>query len=147
MTYSFIQRIVPCSILLLSTLLLSGCLYSREIAQTQRAIERHNPDVDFDRQFMFSMGSGSIGGLAELGSFFRQEEVRMASRYLEHVRRIKIGVFEVRGDAEATMDLSMLPHFRRGGWQTLARINGHEGDDVAVLYRERFGEVRDLFVV
>lgn len=125
----------------------TGCIYSREIAATQRAIERENPGVDFDKRFVFSMGRGSIGTVAELASFARVSEARMASHYLDNLSKVKVGVYELDGDYDAALDLSTIPHFRRGGWQTLARVRQLEGENVAVLYRERYGEVRDLFVV
>ena len=127
--------------------LFSGCFYSREIARTQRAIEKENPQVDFRRQVMFSMGSGSLGTLAELASFGQPAEVREASDYLRHIRRVKVGVFEIEGDLEGPLAMTHVPHFTRGGWQTVVRVREPDGENVSVLYRERYGEVRDLFVV
>ena len=134
-------------LLLLIAPLLSGCIYSREIVRAQRAIERQNPGLDFDRKFMFSMGRGSIGGLAEAASFIKEDDVRRASSYMRNLSKVKVGVFEIEGDYTGEIDVSRVPHLRRGQWQTLARFEEEEGDNVAVLYRERYGEVRDLFIV
>lgn len=140
-------RILQLALVLAMLPLVSGCFYSREIARTERAIERANPGVDFDRTFMLSMGRGSIGTLAELSSFVRQREALMASDYLREIKRVKVGVYEIEGPIDRPLSLGQLPQSRSGSWSTLARVNDGDSVNFSVMYRERFGEVRDLFVV
>lgn len=136
---------VPILLVALLLPLLSGCFYSREISRTQRAIERANPGVDFDRRFVFSMGRGSIGVLSEMSSFSRERDVRLVSDYLRNLKSVRVGMYELEGNLDRPLVLD-IPQRRHESWQTLARVRD-DSTNVSVLYRERFGEVRDLFVV
>lgn len=128
-------------------LLLSGCFYSREIASTQRAIAAQNPDVDFDRQITFSAGPNTIDVFAGLASYVRIDDVLRGSDYLRMLRRVKVGIYQIESDVDTPLVLRAIPQLRRGGWQTVARFRGDDGESVAVLYRERYGEIRDLYVL
>lgn len=133
--------------LLLMLTTFTGCFYSREIAQTQRAIASDNPDVKFDRRFTFNVGPVWTARLAELAAFGRVDEARLASDYLRDVRRVEVGIFRMRGDVPASLNFTRAPHLQRRGWQALARVREPDGENVSVLYRERYGEIRDLFVI
>jgi len=138
----------PIAAILLGLLvpLVSGCFYSREIAVTQREVARQLPEVEFRRQFMLSLGPGSVGAVSGIGSFIPHPEARAVTGYFRDLRRVKIGVFKLEGDSMAAVSPSMIRHMQNEGWQTAVRVRDDDGGLVSVLYRERYDEVRDLYI-
>lgn len=126
---------------------LSGCLYSREVARTQRAVERENPTVSFDRKFTLSVGRTGIGLLSGLASFTPVAEARDAASYLRSLRNVKIGVYEIEGEDLSDLRIGTIPHLQGRGWLTLLNLRVPGEEAVSVMYRERHGDVRDLVVV
>lgn len=124
----------------------SGCIYSREIAQTRRDFERQYPDLELKREVVLSFGPGTMGFARWVTGLVRDADAQFASRILEDVRRVKVGVYRVQGDRERNLDEYDLPALRRlRGWETAARIR--EPDEVVwILYREHRGRVEQMFV-
>lgn len=138
-----------CSLFLvgLMAVSLSGCIYSHEIAQTRKAIEREYRDADFDYLFMFTMGPGSMRTMKWLAKYVDDDDVQIARSYLDDVKRIQVGVFDVDDlpDLE-DMDVPALKRFQRGGWETAVKARDRD-EMVWVMYRERHDAVRDLYVI
>ena len=129
--------------LVLAAPVLSGCLYSREVAQTRRAIEQAYPEARFEREMVLSLGPVSLFAL-RLFSGLAPEGARGPLRDL---RRVKVGVYR----AEALPPLqdfepAQVQRLQRRGWETVVRTR--EADEATwVLYRTRRGTVRDLYVI
>lgn len=134
-------------ILVLLALSSSGCLYSREIAHTRRDIERQVPEVHFEREVVLSLGPMALRTLRWISGLVPEEEAQQASLYLRDVSRVKVGVYRSE-DAAALQHLDpiRLRRFERDGWETAVHAQ-EEGERVWVLYRERRGAIRDLYVV
>lgn len=129
----------------LFTVLLSGCIYSREIAHTRREIERTYPEARLHRQVVLNFGPGSLGLISLLTHLVPDDDVRQVARYLQDVEHVKLGVYEVE-DMPALGDLNIasLDRLQRQGWEVAVRTR--EADEaVWVLYRERGDSVRDLY--
>ena len=143
LTHSRILSLVVLPLVVLST---SGCLYSREIAQTRRDFERQYPDLDLKREIVISVGPGTMGFTRWVAGFFDDDEdMRLAARVLEDVRRVKVGVYRVEHNPR-DLDAYDLPTLRRlRGWETAARIR-EENEVVWVLYREHRGRIEQMFV-
>ncbi len=126
----------------------SGCLYSREIAQTRRDIERQYPDLHLEREVVMNFGPGMMGFARWVTGLVRDDDAQLASRMLEDVRRLKVGVYRLEGGSTLDLTAYDLPRLRRfdgKGWETAARI--HEDEEVVwVMYRERRGRIENLFV-
>ncbi len=139
-------RLLTACLLLAVTFSSTGCLYSREIAQTRRDFERQYPDLQLKREFVLSVGPGTIGFTRWLAGFADDDEdLRIATRVLEDVRRVKVGVYRVETPG-LDLDAYDLPALRRlRGWETAARIREEE-EVVWVLYREHRGRIERLFV-
>ena len=82
-------------ILCMAAVSLTGCVYSREIAQTRRDLERHYPDAEFDRQIIINLGPTSLRTFGWLAGLAPEEEAQMARDYLYEIDRVKVGVYEV----------------------------------------------------
>lgn len=138
-------RFVPLALLLL-LLPLTGCLYSREMARTRHAVEQHT-GADLDRQVVFTIGPLGLRTVGWMAGLSGDDEVALARTYLRDVRRVKVGVYEV--EAPGLLDGTAFPPVRRlerRGWETLVRVR-EDDEAVWVLYRERKGRIRDLYVV
>jgi hypothetical protein len=125
----------------------AGCFYSREIAHTRRDIEALYPGVRFEREAVVSVGPGTMHGLSRLTGLVPEYYSRLVSGYLDEIEQIKVGVYRTYGlpplDA---VDLPRLHRFEDQGW--LMAVKSLEDDTaVWVLYRERHGTVRDLYVL
>lgn len=142
LTHSRLLLLVLLPFVVVST---SGCLYSREIAQTRRDFERQYPDLALKREVVLSLGPGTLGFTRWIAGFMDDEDVRLAVRVLGDVRRVKVGVYRVEsGDLD--LDAYDMPTLRRlRDWETAARIR-EEDEVVWVLYREHRGRVEQMFV-
>lgn len=127
-------------------LLCSGCLYSREIVYMRREIQREVPDAHFEREVLLSLGPGSIRVLSWLTGFFGDEDVQMAHDYLRDIRRVKVGVYDVENLVNEDVDLSRLERFVEENWEVAVKAREEQGV-IWVLYNERHGVVRDLYVM
>lgn len=138
--------LLPLILVLLATAT-SGCLYSHEIAHTRRAIERQVPEAHFEREIVLNLGPVSLRTLRWISGLVPEEEARQAATYLRDVRRVKVGVYRSEDPAALQhVDPIRLRRFEQDGWETAVRAQ-EEGERVWVLYRERNGGIRDLYVV
>ena len=136
--------------LLMGTLLvtlLTGCLYSREIAGIRGDIEKQYPEATLEREVVFSIGSGTLGAVGWIAGRVPEEEAQMASAYLDEIDRIKVGVYNVHDlPALDDVELARLKRFEKNGWEVA--VKSREEDQVVwVLYRDYFDRVRDIFVL
>lgn len=134
-------------ILLLLTLPMAGCFYSREIAQTRRDLERQYPGARFDREVVVSLGPGSLRALGWLAGLVPEDEPQMASSYLREISRVKVGVYKTEYLPNLSeFDPISLDRFQRDGWEMAVKTH-EDNDAVTVMYKEREGSVRDLYVI
>ncbi len=145
-------RLLPLALLLV-TLTTSGCLYSREIAQTRRDIEKAYPDLHLKREFVMSFGPGSLGFARWVTGLVRDEDARFASNLLENVRRVKLGVYEIVGETPdySQYDVPGLRRFQRDGWETAVRVRETDGaredaEHVWIMYREHRDRIENMFL-
>lgn len=140
------ERIMTISLLLLTGMFASGCLYSREIAHVRRDIEHAYPDAQFDRQIVVSLGPMSLRTIGWIARFVPGDEVEMATDYLHEIRRLKVGVYRSDGGGMGGFNPNALKRFDRRDWHVAVK---YRSDDDAgwILYRERGDTVRDLFLV
>lgn len=133
--------------LLSVAMLLSGCLYSREIAQTRRDLEQHYPEARFDQEVVVSLGPASLRTLGWIAGLAPEEEAQMASDYLREISRVKVGVYEVEHLPDLNdFDPPTLRRFTRDGWEVA--VKAREDDEVVwVLYKEDHGEVSDMYAI
>ncbi len=128
-------------------LTLTGCFYSREIAHIRRDIEREFPGSSFDREFVVTVGPGFFSTVGWLAERVDDHETRRIGEYLTEIRRVKVGVYRTESlPYEGDLELEELQRFRRNGWQVAAKVRDDD-ELVWVLYRERYEEVRDVFVL
>jgi hypothetical protein len=126
---------------------LTGCLYSREVAQVRRDIEREFPGARFDREIVLAVGPGFFSTVGWITRRINDPETRRISAYLDEIRRLKLGVYRIEAlPREGPPALETLPRFRERGWEVAATVRD-EDDRVWVLYRERYRSVRDMFVL
>jgi hypothetical protein len=127
--------------------LASGCLYSREIQHTRRDIERANPGLELDRTFSASVGPVGIRLARWITSLIDDDDVKRARRYLSSVRRVKVGVYDARGEGPGSLArLSELRRFERRGWELAAHVS-EDDEEVWLFYRDRSETVTDLYAV
>lgn len=140
------NRLTSTTLLLAACTLLSGCIYSREIARTRRDIERQYPDARFDRQVVLNLGPNTLGLVGWLADISDDEDAEQASAYLRDISRVKIGVYEVENLPELSgLELSKLGRLERQGWEVAVKaVEGNEA--VWVLYREGGETIRDMYV-
>ena len=131
--------------------LLAGCLYSREIAHTTRALESDLPGASFDRQVVISLGPGALRLAGWItGLVDRTDADLQAARDMLHdVRRVKVGVYHAA--FRDGLDAVELPErlrrvLEREGWTMALRV-AEDDAFVWLYYRERRGTVRDLYAV
>jgi hypothetical protein len=134
-------------VLLTVSVSVTGCFYSREIAQTRRDIERDYPDARFHQQIVVSLGPASIRALGWLVGLAPEEEAQMAKDYLHEIDRVKVGVYRVDylPDLDA-FDPPTLRRFQDDGWEVA--VKSREDDEIVwVMYRERYNTVRDIYTI
>lgn len=137
-------------LLLVFAVFASGCIYSREISQTRRDLERSDPGARFEREMVVNLGPislrtlGLVGGLVDGGD----EDVAMARRYLREIRRVKVGVYRVEQAPDLhAFDPPALRRFQRDGWELAVKNQDEQGEVVWVFYKERKGHIRDMYAI
>ena len=126
---------------------LTGCFYSRELADTRRDIEDRYPEARFDMQGVVELGQGTFQTLGWLADLVPEPEADLIGAYLRDIRRVKVGVYEVEDLPPLDeVDLADLDRFRERDWE-LAFRRTDRYDVVWVLYRERWEVVRDVYVL
>ena len=132
-------------ILVLMGVTLSGCFVSREISHVRRDIERTWPEAEFDREFVVSVGPGLFNTLGWMAYHSQDEDGIRFGQYLSDIRRVKVGVFNVRSLPEdEVLDIPSLARFVDDGWMKAAVVRDR-GETIWALYRERHNAVRDMF--
>lgn len=140
-----ISNVAAAALVVLLILPLTGCLFSREIAQTRRDIERAYPDLRLERQIVLNLGPLSIRTVRWITGMVPDEELDMASDYLRDVSRVKVGVY--RTDNPAALQSFDAEKIRFDeSWETAVKTRDDESR-IWVLYREGGESVRDLYVV
>ena len=134
-------------LVLICGLLLSGCVVSREISQVRNDIEDEFPGARFDKQVVLSIGPGLFRTLGWIARQANDEDAYRAAEYISEMRRVKVGVYRTEHLPDGgTPDLDSLRRFERNGWMTAAKV--HDDDEhVWVMYRERYNEIRDMFIL
>ncbi len=141
------QRLLALCLLVTLVLPLSGCFYSREIANTRRDIERQT-GAELDREIVVSLGPASLRTVGWIAGLVPEEEAQMARSYLRDIRRVKVGVYQVESMPHSleAVELPKAAKLERQGWDLLAKV--FEDDEmVYVYYRERKNTIRDLYVM
>lgn len=135
------------SILLLSVLIFSGCMYSREISHIRRDIEREFPGAEFEKEFVISIGPGFFDTVGWLAKLVDDDDVHRIGDYLNEIRRVKVGVYRTEQlPFEGDLELESLQRFSENGWELAVKVQD-EQEIVWVLYREWYDEVRDMFIL
>lgn len=126
---------------------LTGCFYSREIVHLKRDLEREYPEARFERTVIVRVGTGTFRTLGWLIQLAPDDEAELVGGYLRDIRRVKVGVYEVDNlPPLRALAIPRLPRFQEEGWEVAVKVR--EDDEVAwILYRERYGTVRDLYFV
>lgn len=141
------RRAARLSLLLILSVSLTGCIFSREMASLQRDIQDQNPDLRLRRNFVLSVGSGSIHTLESIVSLLDDEDAQRAAAYLHDVDRIRLGIYDVEWkDDPRPLDVEGVNRFRAERWERALVIR--EDDTVAhLLYRPRRNSIRDLYLL
>ena len=141
------QSLLKCLILVLFAVSLTGCFYSRELAQTRRDLERQYPEARFDQEVVVSLWPATLRAVGWLAGLAPEEEAQMAKEYLREIDRVKVGLYSV--DYLPDLDEFNPPalrRFRRDGWEVA--VKAREDDEIVwVLYRERHNAVRDIYAI
>jgi hypothetical protein len=126
---------------------LSGCIVSREISHIRNEIEAEFPGAEFDTEVIISVGPGLFKTLGWILSRVPDEDANLAAAFLRDVHRVKVGVFRTRElPIDGDLELHTLRRFEREGWSMAARVR-EDDEQVWVMYRERYGHIRDMFVL
>ncbi|NNE71728.1 MAG: DUF4252 domain-containing protein [Rhodothermales bacterium] len=125
---------------------LTGCIYSREITHIRQDVEKIL-DARFEREFVMTVGPRMFRTASWIAGRVPDVYAQMASDYVREIDKVKVGVYRVE-DHPRTTELRMekVRRFSRSGWETLARVED-AGDNVWVLYREKYDNVRDMLVL
>lgn len=133
-------------LVLMLSLVSSGCIYTSEISKTRKVIEQET-DSDFETGIVVSMGSGLFQTAGWLANYVDDEDAELASRIAYGIRRVKAGYYPVESIPNLdSFDIPEMERFKRKGWKPALKVE--DDDEVSwLLYRERNGRVHDLFVV
>ncbi len=148
---SIMRRSTQVICLALCGFLATGCIYSREISHTKRAIERSNPGLDLDREIVVSLGPMSLGFTRLIASLIPadDEEFDQARGYIKYIKRVKVGVYNINfnGDQYAlNLPEEILEDHLGYGWDQLAKVRDN-GEQVWVFYRSQGDEITELYTV
>lgn len=140
------HRFTPPFLFFLAMLLCSGCFYSREIAHIRTDVE-DILDARFDQEVVVTVGPRAFRTISWIARRVPDVYAQMASDYVGEIDRVKVGVYTVRDrPTHRTLAMDKVPRFRRSGWEVAVRVEEDE-DTVWVLYRERYGSIRDMLVL
>jgi hypothetical protein len=130
----------------------AGWLWTPELSEIQREIERQLPGARFEKDVRISLGPLSLG-LARFATGFIPEgvapEAREAHDYLQEVRRVQVALYRTL-ELPALQDVRLPQHLkdriRDEGWH-LAVKKQQPTELVWVLTQEEQGLVRDIYVI
>jgi hypothetical protein len=124
----------------------AGCMWTPELSQVCRDIERQLPGASFDKEFAVSLGPISLGFARLLTGLV--PEARQARGYLGDVSRIQVAVYDashVSSIGEVRMP-RRLTRLTEEGWETAVRAR--EDDSVIwVMYRIEDDSIREMYVI
>jgi uncharacterized protein DUF4252 len=136
----------PLALLVVCLPLLSGCIYSREIANIRDDIEEIM-DARFEREVVVSLGPRMFRTASWIARQVPDVYAQMASDYVGEIDRVKVGVYRVAEQPTSRqLRIDQIPRFRRSGWEVAVRVE-EDGQTVWVLYRERHESIRDMLVL
>lgn len=124
---------------------LTGCFFSREIANTRRDIESAYPEIELEKQIVLNLGPVSLRTLGLMTRLVPEEEADMAARYLKDVSRVKLGVFRV--EHSELLDQVDVRHLGFEKDWNVAVKSRQDNERVWVLYREDAQTIKDLYFV
>jgi Domain of unknown function (DUF4252) len=140
--------VVPVIVIVVATISLGGCWSSKEIAHVRRDIESEIPGAEFRKEAEVTVESGAFFTVGRiLGRVADNEDLYEAGRYIQELRRIKVGVYRVEKlPSDDQINMFDLRRFDEGGWAPATFV---EQDDEAiwVLYREWYDEIRDMMII
>lgn len=128
--------------------MLSGCIYSRELSQSKRTIERGYPELDIDKRFTLALGPRSLHTVGWIARRIPEQETQQAATYLRTLDRVKVAIYDVDYyDEHSRSNHAAVADFEKNGWTLAVRAN-EDSEAVWVLYRADYKEdVRDIKVV
>jgi len=131
----------------LLAIVLSGCVFSREITQMKRQIERDMPEAEFDRDLVLNIGPAGLRFLGWTIGLSSDKDADEIKRHLSYVDRVKIGVFDTkRLPQDWSARVTVVEELEKTGWALAAR-RASEDELFGILYRERRGRIRDIYAV
>jgi hypothetical protein len=141
------RKSVPLLLLIMLSMVGSGCIYSREISRTRRVIEDELPGSRFDRQIVLNIGSGTLRTAGWLTSLIPDEDMEEVRQYLDDVERVKVGIYDTESlPDDGPAGAPMLSEMIERGWKVAVRVRD-ERDRVWLMYRSHRDRIRALFVI
>lgn len=142
------NRLLSFMLLVLLVPLATGCIYSRELSNSKREIERGYPDLDIDKRLTLSFGPRSLHTVGWIARRIPEEETQQAASYLRTLERVKVALYDVDYlDENSRANRAAVTDFEKNGW-TLAVRAQEDSEAVWVLYRSDYkDDVRDIKVV
>ena len=118
------------------------------VENVRRDIEKEIPGAEFTKEAEVSIESGAFTTVGRiLGRVADNDDLYEAARYVQELRRIKVGVYSVnRLPSDDHINLFELDRFEEGGWEPATFIED-DNEAIWVLYREWYDEIRDMFVL
>lgn len=146
MRHRFNNHLLQVTGLLLACVLLTGCAYTNEISRTRHDIEAYST-IDAQTGVVMSLGPGLFHTAGFFAKMVDDQDAQTASRLAYGIRRIKAGVYPLSYKSEFDdLEVPELDRFKRRGWEVALKVEDDE--EVGwIMYRERRGRVKDLFVV
>lgn len=128
--------------------ILSGCLGSSHMQQVRWDLERQQESGSYRKIVGVHAGPALLGLARWIVSWTDQEDDWDARRIMQHFHRAYVRVYEFRGrPTQASLRMpKALRDLQHDGWETALSVR-EEGSNVWMLYKERYGNVRDLYMV
>lgn len=135
-------------IAILASTMLPGCFSAKEIAHVRRDIEAEIPGTRFEKQAEVSFEGGAFTTIGRiLGRVSDNDDLYEAGRYIQELRRIKVGVYTIKSlPAKDEINLFSLTRFDKDGWRPATFVSEND-EAIWILYREWYDEIRDLMVL
>lgn len=127
---------------------LSSCLGASHMQQVRWDLERQQEGGHYQKIVGVHAGPALIGLARWIISLTDDDDAWDASKIMRHFHRAYVRVYEFRGQSQ-NENLRMptaLRNLQDHGWQTALSVRD-EGSNVWMLYKEKYGNVRDLYVV
>lgn len=140
-----LSRLFP--LLLIVSVVTSGCIFSREIAHTRGIIEEEIPGSEFDRKLVFSVGSGTLQAAGWLTSLVPEEDLEDVWRYVDDIERVKVGIYETKALPESSSSgVPVLSSMLDRGWEVAVQARDDQ-DRIWFMYRSSRDRIRALYVI